>query len=878
MKQFLFLILLVQSFYAWAQIGLPIRQSVLPKNSLVVDYDFSKSSSFSRASSTVTNLAGTASGNATLASSPFFMNSLGFVSFNGSTQYLVTQNLKSYFKSVNSSIQKSFTMCFWFYPTATSGVLVSELDSQTPNEGWHASNIELVNGVINFRVYSSTTPVQSSAVNLNQWYHVAMVYDGTSFKGYLNGVLQGSQAFARVIPTASQNYAIGAGETTSIGATAYGKFNLAQFKMYNLPLSDKDVALDYDTRKSEFDYTIHSPSTNTNPTYWAVSSAWNSSSGSTGASDAFAAGHYDPWLNSNLGWAAQANNTSQFITLNYDEPVNIKGIVTQGRANSGNQWVKTAHIETSLNGVNFTRLLTSNAINSVATDDNFIKFTNPVFAKYVKVIPTDWNNHITMRMGMLVKKNDIANDGLLLRLDPSNLKSYGGTGTTLNDLTSNAINFTLVGTPVFDANGFFTFNGTNQYLSRAHTNTIKPTTAITIEQWLKADDWNAGTSSTNYKCALSCTSGGGYSHNIWSGAFYSYIFAGGRYLTPSVSVSNLTGWQHFVTTFDGRYARLYMNGVLVDTKDYGSSNTTMSYASNSILIGAEASAGTSPEGDYWQGKISNTLIYNRALSDSEILTNYNSTKFRHDGLVLKLDAANLNSYVGSGSTWNDLSGNGNNATLTNGPVFNSNNGGQIVLDGVNDFVNGVSIPATSGNNSRTVIVWYKSTANKNTILLDKGEVVDDKSEQLFLINSNSVGVGAGSYPPTNNGGIGVCFWGNDFIYPISASTLFDGNWHFVAYTYNNTNRSVNICFDGVFASTVYQWNTSAWSTLNSKPFISPRVLNTTNNPYFVGQSRAAFWGYGGLYSNVTIPSIYIYDRSLSESEILNIYNSTRSRF
>jgi hypothetical protein len=64
-----------------------------------------------------------------------------------------------------------------------------------------------------------------------------------------------------------------------------------------------------------------------------------------------------------------------------------------------------------------------------------------------------------------------------------------------------------------------------------------------------------------------------------------------------------------------------------------------------------------------------------------------SPKIVTDGLVLCLDAANPKSYPGSGTAWTDLSGNGNNGTLVNGPTFNSANGGSIVFDGVNDLVN-----------------------------------------------------------------------------------------------------------------------------------------------------------------------------------------------
>ena len=59
------------------------------------------------------------------------------------------------------------------------------------------------------------------------------------------------------------------------------------------------------------------------------------------------------------------------------------------------------------------------------------------------------------------------------------------------------------------------------------------------------------------------------------------------------------------------------------------------------------------------------------------------------GLVLCLDAANRKSYPGTGTAWTDLSGRGNNGTLTNmdGTNFNSANGGSLTFDGSNEFVN-----------------------------------------------------------------------------------------------------------------------------------------------------------------------------------------------
>jgi hypothetical protein len=75
------------------------------------------------------------------------------------------------------------------------------------------------------------------------------------------------------------------------------------------------------------------------------------------------------------------------------------------------------------------------------------------------------------------------------------------------------------------------------------------------------------------------------------------------------------------------------------------------------------------------------------------------------GLVLALDAANRKSYPGSGTTWTDLSGNGNNGTLVNGVGYNSGNGGSLVFDGSNDYVQFSSVSV------RTICFWGRMDAD-----------------------------------------------------------------------------------------------------------------------------------------------------------------------
>jgi hypothetical protein len=97
---------------------------------------------------------------------------------------------------------------------------------------------------------------------------------------------------------------------------------------------------------------------------------------------------------------------------------------------------------------------------------------------------------------------------------------------------------------------------------------------------------------------------------------------------------------------------------------------------------------------YINGHLKKFMYYGSPVTEDNLrsLTGNTRSTFRFDreqivtnGLVLLLDAGNPASYPGSGTTWFDLSGNGNNGTLVNGVGYNSDNGGSLVFDGVDDI-------------------------------------------------------------------------------------------------------------------------------------------------------------------------------------------------
>ena len=85
-----------------------------------------------------------------------------------------------------------------------------------------------------------------------------------------------------------------------------------------------------------------------------------------------------------------------------------------------------------------------------------------------------------------------------------------------------------------------------------------------------------------------------------------------------------------------------------------------------------------------------------------------------DGLVLALDAGNIKSYPGSGTTWTDIIGRGNTGTLTNSPTYSSQNGGSIVFNGVNNYVENLAPNlGISGDTSVTLSCWFYNSVNSS---------------------------------------------------------------------------------------------------------------------------------------------------------------------
>jgi hypothetical protein len=218
-------------------------------------------------------------------------------------------------------------------------------------------------------------------------------------------------------------------------------------------------------------------------------------------------------------------------------------------------------------------------------------------------------------------------------------------------------------------------------------------------------------------------------------------------------------------------------------------------------------------------------------------TQYAFGKIVTDGLVLCLDAADRNSYVSGSTTWFDVAGT-NNGTLTNGPTFNTGSGGSIVFDGTNDYV--ITTP-TILNTPWSLCTVFKPSSSQNFI-----------TGYPVIYSQNNLNIWVGITP---NLAIGVhSNNGNRSDTPAGSITLNQ------------------IYFIGVSSSPsalfVYINNTKYSLTPQSNPSNATKSSIGSNIDY--SPIKDFFMG--------NIFNFSIYNRALTDSEVLQNYSAQKSRF
>lgn len=217
--------------------------------------------------------------------------------------------------------------------------------------------------------------------------------------------------------------------------------------------------------------------------------------------------------------------------------------------------------------------------------------------------------------------------------------------------------------------------------------------------------------------------------------------------------------------------------------------------------------------------------------------NQSSQTIITSNLVLWLDGSS-DSYPGSGTTWYDLSGQGNNVTFVNMPTFSSSNGGYFDFDGTDDYGNSGTTGFPTGSAAFTMQIWFMIDAAPSGFA------------GAFTYGTGATGQARGIVINS-----GLTIYGSGFAASVlSTSAASTATWYNVAFTYDGTNSDLFI--NGAFDNTAV------------------RSLNTAITYSRVGQ----FLDSAGEYWNGKIAQVLIYNVELSSTDIDYNYDVTAARF
>jgi len=222
-------------------------------------------------------------------------------------------------------------------------------------------------------------------------------------------------------------------------------------------------------------------------------------------------------------------------------------------------------------------------------------------------------------------------------------------------------------------------------------------------------------------------------------------------------------------------------------------------------------------------------------------------------LVLDLDAAKIDSYPQVGTSWINLTYNGVNGTLVNSPSFNLANGGSIVFDGTNDYVDlGTNTIVLNNNIPKTFSFWVKIsnfTLNRS-LIADMGG--SGNRGWWFAINTSGQLFFGGS----NNGS------NANLIYRTTTNAnLVSNTWYNLVVTYNPLTTTANFYRNSTLLTN--DGNT-IYSTYNSAttPVQIGAYLGVTPTAPLVGN----------------IGQVLVYNKVLTQTEITQNYDSLKSRY
>ena len=459
----------------------------------------------------------------------------------------------------------------------------------------------------------------------------------------------------------------------------------------------------------------------------------------------------------------------------------------------------------------------------------------------------------------------IITNNLRIWLDANNASSYSGTGTTVNDLSGNVYTHTLTDATYTMLGGVKCFDCTtgNRRVVVNGTGPTLPTSGYTYITWARMLTSNIGFRTLLY------TNSPKYTPITIPNGISTLGYWDTEFRSSGYDVSSSSGvWVQFAVVGTDSSQRFYINGSQVGSPiAFGAGGTTHWGWGNNDLAGQP-----------W-GYVANMYFYNRQLSLSEITQQYNflSPRFVEvvptntptptqtetptltptttptptstpavpvtSNLVLYYDPSNPSSYTGTGTTINDLSGNGLNGTMSNitftNPYFTYNGSSSQIAIADNVLLE-------PGSGDWTMEVWVNQSVSGNDVVLGKFPPGGAQTSYAIRTTATTYYGQLGSSSSFQNS--------TNYVGTI-------GTWYQIVYVFTN-----------VAANTLQTFVNG--SSIGSVAHSLSSILNTTTGLYI------------GSYNNGEYPQWFdgrigitrLYNKSLTASEVLQNFNADKSKY
>jgi hypothetical protein len=448
--------------------------------------------------------------------------------------------------------------------------------------------------------------------------------------------------------------------------------------------------------------------------------------------------------------------------------------------------------------------------------------------------------------------NSISKNNLIVNYDFANPTSYAGAGTSV--ASTNGINLpaTLSNSPVFYKDpGYLKFNAANaHYMMMGDLKNYYPPVSsssrsgvFTISLWFNPtaangvvlSDLNSTTISGGYHTSDIEMVGGYLKFSVWPK----------NVIITSASTVSLNTWHHVVLTYTGNSIVAYLDGALINSATYTRDGPAMASLTSSQYFALAATESTHMgSGAYGSFLLADVKWYATSLSAAEVNQLYLDEAPEYD-LVLMLDASkNYLSYPGSGTTWNDISGNAKTATNAAGVSYSTSGNGIM-------YYNGTSTGYTDFNfnlGSATTLsfeMWVYPTTLTNSMFF---------GFNLYDVYANSGSLGFNSSMGDNYGITAA---------QVSSLGLLN-NWNHYVFVMNSGSYLQNKIYINGVKQTLTQIQGSQ---------------NTSTVNFNGGVGRIACWIFNNNFmQNMYLSKFKVYRRELTQNEITSKFNNSTLTF